>query len=275
MQRLFPAHLPARLIGLALLAGRVANADPAPAAAPASAACIPPTVGKSVPFGVGEKIEMEIDALGAMIGTFSMTTAPGHRPDVYTIVARGRTDQFAGSFYPVEAIAHSQLGAGLDDRGYDEDATEDGVQRSVAVEFPPKGPELRVQASKQGDSENYAVSAPPETRDMLGALYQLRTLALADGASFCVPIFGGRRIWVLRGTVVGREPVQTPLGEYKAIHLSATASRLDAPRVSRELHLWITDDAERIPVAAFGILQGKPVRAQLVKYARGRMPARR
>jgi hypothetical protein len=108
---------------------------------------------------------------------------------------------------------------------------------------------------------------------MLGALYAVRTLPLVDGAQLCFPIFGAKRLWTLRMKVEGKETIRAPAGEFKTIHLTGTATRTDTPQQTREIQFWFSDDASRIPVAALGVIQGKPVRAQLVQYTPGRHPS--
>jgi hypothetical protein len=199
-----------------------------------------------------------------------MDVEPGHRPDTYTIVARGRTDSMVADFYPVEGVAESRLGKALEDHGFDEDDAENGVHRSVSITLPVQGRVLTVRATREGAKSDFLLPAPPETVDMLAALYQLRSIALPPGTSFCFPIFGAHRIWTLQGSVVGRETVSTPDGDYKAIHLSGTAVRSDAPQaLPREVHIWLSDDVRRIPVMAMGAVQNKPVRVVMTRYVPG------
>jgi hypothetical protein len=265
MRRGFGIALPVLLFALPGLAAP----RPAPRLSVAPGGCLPPNPGKVFPFATGEKLEFELDALGATLGSFSLTLAPPKRPDVFTIVARGRTDPFATSFYAVEATAESHLGPPFDNKLYEEDATEDGEHFTVSVPFPPKRTVLAVQGTYEGNEDNFALTAPAETRDMLATLYGLRGIPLNDGQDLCLPVYGGRRVWLLRAKVMGREKVRTPADEYATIHLQGTAARVDTPGITREVHLWLTDDPARIPVAALGVIQGKPVRAQLVRYTPG------
>jgi hypothetical protein len=249
-------------------------AQPAHAQTPGET-CIAPTVNKSQRLSIGEKLEYEIDSLGATIGSFSLTLGPAAKPNAYTIIARGKTDSFAANFYSVDATAESYLTRSLENRRYVEDATEAKIRRTVDVSFgATKDQKLSVRATKQGTREDYTTPGPAETRDLLSALYTVRHLPLEDGNQICMPIFGARRVWTLRAKVVGRQKIKTPAGEYKTIHLVGAAARLDAPGQSREVEFWFSDDAARIPVAALGIIQNKPVRAQLVNYTAGRLASK-
>lgn len=258
------------LATLLVLASATASAAD-PKAADPKAVCVAPPLGKDVPFALGEKLQFEFDSLGATVGGFSMTVMPGRGDAPYIIEARGKTGTFAANFYPVQAVSETKLGRRLEGRSYFEDATEKGVRRTVEVAFPIAADrKLPVRATKEGNREDFSLNAPLETRDLLSALYSVRGMNLPDGTELCLPVFAGRRIWILRAKVDGREPVRTPAGDFKTIHLSGTAVRHDNPKVTREVHFWLSDDASRLPVAAFGLVQNKPVRAQLTQYDLGR-----
>src|SRR6185312_8202123 len=81
----------------ALLASGLADADPA-------SDCHPPALGH-VPFSYGEKIEYDIDLLGARLGSLVLSVHPGHPPDAFSITGRAQTDSLAGDFYSVDAVA--------------------------------------------------------------------------------------------------------------------------------------------------------------------------
>jgi len=241
-----------------------------PLAARAEPPCLAPSPGRSVPFSPGERLEFELSSIGAKIGTFSLQVQPGRGPDAWVVEAKAATAPFAANFYEVGARSTARLGRALDSRGYDENATEAGVNRTTAIELPATSGRLKVRATKQGDRDDYVVDAPAGTRDLLSVLYAARAMALAPGAELCVPVFGARRMWTLRMKVIGRETVRTPAGEFRTLHLSGQAVRLDRAGPTREVHIWLSDDAERIPVAAFGQVQNKPVQAELVRRDPGR-----
>lgn len=244
--------------------------SPAPSA---SNACVPPQASEPAPFGIGETLDFEIDSLGARVGTFSMHLTPGRGDAKWQISARAKTDTFASNFYEVSAKARAELGAGLMSRAYEEDAIEKGIHRTLDITLPvPSNGTLTVRATREGTPRHFQVNAPRETRDLLSALHAARAMPFSVGDEICLPIFGGHRMWTLRMKVVGREPVTTPAGTFDTLHLEGMASRMDTNH-SREVHLWFSDDDARVPVAAFGLIQGKPVRAQLVKWEQGRRVA--
>jgi hypothetical protein len=259
-----PSSLVPVLLALAVPAvASAANAEPA---------CVLPPVGK-VPFATGETLEFALESLGAQVGTVTVRVRPGKRPDAWTLEARGRTGSFASNFVEAEATAKSSVGRGLASHLFQQTSVENGVQRTLDVTLPPKGGVLKVRATKDGVREDYGLPTPDGARDLLAALYALRSVPLKAGQSLCVPLFDGRRVWTTRLTVVKPEVTTTHAGDFKAFRLEGTTVRLDRPSVKRELQIWVTDDAQRLPVAACTDVQDKPVCLNLRSAggARGRV----
>jgi hypothetical protein len=96
----------------------------------------------------------------------------------------------------------------------------------------------------------------------------LRQLPLKKGMPICFDAYGIRRLWRVWGTVEAREHVSLPVGEFEAWHISGQAARLDFPSMRREIHVWISDDAKRLPLAALGAIDLGTVRATLKAYKR-------
>ena len=107
-----------------------------------------------------------------------------------------------------------------------------------------------------------------EGLDVAGTVYMLRQLPLKEGLPVCFDVYGVRRMWRMTGTVLKREHVSLPLGEFNAWHLSGTAVRMDKPSMKRDVHVWISDDARRLPLAALGTIDLGAVRATLTSVSR-------
>lgn len=245
--------------------------DSRPADAPTGDTCTAPEPSLPVPFGVGETLEFEVDSMGARIGTFTTHIAPGRGETPWTIVARAKTHTFVANFHEVSARARAGLGSKLESRTYEEDSTEGGVHRTVDISLPvPENGALPVRSTRDGTPRQFQLRAPRQTRDLLSALHVARAMPLKEGDTICLPIFAAHRMWTLRMRVMGKEPIHTPVGRFDSLHLEGTAFLQNNPKRQREVHLWFSDDEARIPLAAFGLIQGKPVRAQLVQYEPGK-----
>ena len=103
---------------------------------------------------------------------------------------------------------------------------------------------------------------------MAGAIYLLRALPLKEGMTVCFDVYGIRRIWRVWGKVLPKEHVSLPVGEFEAWHLAGEAARLDLPDARRIVHVWISDDARRLPLAAVGMIDLGAVRATLTGFSR-------
>jgi len=68
--------------------------------------------------------------------------------------------------------------------------------------------------------------------------------------------------------VEGREHVSLPVGEFEAWHLSGVAVKLDDIRQQRGIHIWLSDDSRRLPLAALGVIDLGAIRATLTAYNR-------
>ena len=75
-------------------------------------------------------------------------------------------------------------------------------------------------------------------------------------------------MWRTWGRVVGKEHISMPVGEFDAWHIEGVAARLDQPEMRREIHVWITDDPRRLPLAALGAIDLGTVRATLTGFSR-------
>ncbi len=92
------------------------------------------------------------------------------------------------------------------------------------------------------------VDIPGCTHDIIGALVELRHMKLEPGMSFTLPMSDGKKFVNARIEVQDRETVKTPAGDFKAIRVEAYL--FDGVLYARKarLHVWLTDDAARIPV---------------------------
>lgn len=259
-----PTHA-TRLVPLAALV--LASALPARAAA---AECVAPRPAAADMLSPGERLDYDVDSLGARVGRFSLHVRPGRGDDAWVLEAKAKTGSFASTFFEVETFAEARLSRELQPRRYQEDSTEDGIRRTTDLGYPvPAHGPWQVSATRQGQRSDVRVEVPADTRDMLSALALVRSLPLELGSEVCVPVLASRRLWHLKLRVAGKERVKTPSGEWDTLHLEAQASRPGTQTSLRDLHFWVSDDPSRTPVAALAIIQNKPVRLQLVEHEPG------
>jgi hypothetical protein len=238
-----------------------------PAEAAGAAECRPLVLRKGArPFAVGEQLEYELSSMGVRIGT--MTTGvegPQDGQGGFAFRVRIDTSTFVSNFKKIRARAEAAVAKDLKPAAYEEDSNEDGVQRSMKTRFPPRAGRLGVQVVLQGEPAAYELDAASDARDLVSAIYTLRALDLRLGQDFCSQVFGQYRLWKVTGKVAAKERILTPAGEFDTLRIDGRAVRTDDAKVQREIHLWLTDDARRMPVGGYGQAHGKPVQALLQK----------
>ena len=220
------------------------------------------------PFRPGERLEFDVDALGARAGTLNLQTLPERSDGRWPVEISVETNTFFNKIRKVKGLGVSTLDARtLRPVRYHEESLENGVRRQAEVSYGP-GHEVKLASTTDGHTATVSYRWANDLSDVVGAIPLLRSLPLKVGSTVCFDAYGVRRMWRVWGTVVGREHVSLPVGEFEAWHLIAEAARLDAPDARREIHLWVSDDARRLPLAAVGSIDLGAVRATLKAWSR-------
>jgi len=227
-----------------------------------------PTLRNPLAFAPGEVLEFDLDAMGATAGKMTMQVQK-KTDSALPVQIKVQTNSFFSKVRRVDATAVSYLHPKtLRTSRYTEDATENEARRTVDVAFNTKDRKVRVDYVSRGKPGHNDYTYDHEGLDVGGAVYMMRQLPMKEGLPLCFDVYGVRRMWRMTATVVKREHVSLPLGEFEAWHLAGTAVRLDKPSMKREVHVWISDDERRLPLAAVGSIDLGAVRATLTSYAR-------
>ena len=244
---------------------------PAPDLMPNDAQCLAlGNVVSPLPWKPGEVLEFDIDALGAKAGTMTLR-ALAPRDGLFPVEAEVATNTFFNKIRKVHGTGRSDLSAKtLRPARYFEDAWENEVHRVADVRFGGKNHTAHLTSTIDGRTGQADLRYGSDVLDVAGAVHVLRSLPFKQGQPMCFDVYGIRRIWRVWGTVLPREHVSVPLGEFEAWHLKGQAARLDMPNAHREVHVWVTDDARRLPLAALGMIDLGAVRASLTGFTRPR-----
>ncbi|MCU1260578.1 MAG: hypothetical protein JWO80_3463 [Bryobacterales bacterium] len=101
-------------------------------------------------------------------------------------------------------------------------------------------------------NKNTVISAetavPPCVHDIIGGLYYLRSLNLEPGKTVQVPVSDGKKSVMLKIECQRREELKTALGAKKTILYEIYAFNNVLYRRPGRLHIWLTDDARKVPV---------------------------
>jgi hypothetical protein len=110
--------------------------------------------------------------------------------------------------------------------------------------------------------------------DSHSAMAQMRGWKAAPGAVRSVYVVGGRRLWRVDVRFVGIETVGSAVGNRRAVHLDGSAFRakpnltLESDKASRTFSVWLSDDADRVPLKLVAKTELGDVAMDLTEYSR-------
>ncbi|HTO95845.1 MAG TPA: DUF3108 domain-containing protein [Myxococcales bacterium] len=215
-----------------------------------------------------ETLVYKLDVFGTDVGTFEVRSEPppdADRPQAAALLSsRAKTNAFASTnLARFETYFTTLVSRDSSPLHYREDIDENDVHHGTELSFPPKNGVLDVQVTRNGEAVPQApLPADGGVREMISTFFLLRRLSLDQPV--CLEVFAGRKVWKLTGRMAARETIDTPLGHLPSLRFDGDAVRLDDAKVSRQAHVWISDDERRLPLVAIGEMKGKTIRAQLI-----------
>jgi hypothetical protein len=206
----------------------------------------------AVPFSVGETLTYDVSwssILTAGTATAQVVERKGSpAAAAYTIVVDGRPVPLLAKVYNLHyrmdtlldsITLLSQRGSLLSEEGA---ATTSGTTRFDRAS-------RRAYYERRSDTlEKVDFAIPASTQDGLAALYALRTRPLKAGAGFTMPVADGGSMYSVRVQVAPPEPVTVPAGAFNAWSLKVGITDAQAQPVWRDIAVWISNDARRLPV---------------------------
>lgn len=106
----------------------------------------------------------------------------------------------------------------------------------------------------------------PGTRDPLGMLEYLRGVDWGHTTEVHSPVYDGRKLYNVRAVLVGKSPgVTVPAGKYNTIKVEIHVMDNGAEMKDAHFVLYLTDDANRLPVLMEAVLPVATARVELTK----------
>ena len=246
-------------IATAALLSLIALSSPAASQLPSGAPRPAPGAGRAqktaeapVPFKVGETLEYDVSWSSFLVAATATTTVREKRPsydsNAYYVVAEGRPlpmlARLYNLYYKMDALVDSrtllsQRGSLYAEEGSDHRLAATRFDRAARRAF------FELQA-EQNAKADYAV--PPETQDGLAVLYALRTRAFKAGDRVVTPVADSGSLYTVTATVSAPETVRVPLGEFSAWKLNVSIVDGQRQAVWKDVAIWISNDARRLPV---------------------------
>ena len=222
-------------------------------------------------FTRGEKLTFRIAFNSALTGNIvagkaTLEITPENKTfnnrNTYHIVGQGRTSGIVEIFFKIDDRFDSYI---------DEDAIipwqfsrrtrENRYRKDDIVNFR--------QDDKLAVSLSRIMKVPANVQDMISAFYYTRTLEVSKmkpGDSFLVPFFLDDSVYQSRVEFTGRATVKTKLGKFRCMvfkPMVATGQAFDDPH---PITLWVTDDANHLPILIESEQVVGRARIELISY---------
>ncbi|WP_306641318.1 DUF3108 domain-containing protein [Sanyastnella coralliicola] len=140
--------------------------------------------------------------------------------------------------------------------------SEGGYEIFQDYEFHPEKRALRTH-----EKEEYLT--PEFIQDLLSAFYYARTLDLSDvrkGDTFEIETFVDGEVYPLKIKYVGTEKIKLRKGTFRCMKFVPVIQEGRIWEDEDDLHVWITDDANKIPILVKSDLLVGSVKMQVVDY---------
>ena len=211
-----------------------------------------PRVERAVPFRVGETLTYDVSWSSFLTAGTAVATVKEKKPSfnstAYYIVAEGRPTPLVAKLYTLYYKLDTLLDAYtlLPQRGtvYSEEGSRhrfritrfDRVARRAFFEY-------QTTTTVKAD---FAVS--PVVQDALSAIYVLRAVPFKAGDRMTMPVSDNGENYKVQIDVGAAERVRTPMGEVSAWKVRPTVFDSKNHTVGRNMAIWLSDDARRLPV---------------------------
>jgi hypothetical protein len=110
----------------------------------------------------------------------------------------------------------------------------------------------------------------PNIQDMISAFYNARNLDLSQakaGDIFTVDCFLDEKIFPIKIKFVGRENVKNDLGTFKCLKFRPIVQKGRIFKHEEDLNIWISDDANHIPVKGQANILFGSIKVELTDYS--------
>ena len=266
-------------LGLVGCVGAEATTLPPQQPAPAATASAGSAATTELGLDPGETMSFEVRFGGVLAGEAQLAVGQigevgGHR----AVVVKSRAAT-AGAAALIKSISDETTTVIDADSGrplqLDTTAVVGGTTTTAHADFAETSATVTYSKTDDAKPRTYRVNFRGATAyETHSAMAQLRGWHAAPGATRTVYVVGGRRLWRVDVSFVGIESVGSSLGNRRAVHLEGAAFRarpnltLESQSPTRTFSVWLTDDADRVPLKLVAKTELGDVTMDLTEYNR-------
>jgi hypothetical protein len=252
------------MLALALAVAPGEAPPPPPGSPPPST----PAATAPVPWGPGERMDLEITYLGITMGKGRISVGPTE--DGVTPVEFSSRSAGLMAVVTFRQTLRSELDAvSLLPRSSVLDAAEPGgYKHTDTARFDRATGKATVREKGRFDN-TYQIDVPPGTLDFLALVFKLRILPLHEGATHTFHVLSGRKVATVLAAVLKRETVQTEAGRFAAVKVRVPTGFDGKFSEKNPTYVWFSDDPRRVVVRISTDFAIGRAEAELVKYQPG------
>lgn len=120
------------------------------------------------------------------------------------------------------------------------------------------------------NSNGKSIVVPKYIQDMLSAFYYARTMDFSKaktGDIYSVPTFIDDEIWDLKIKFLGKEAITTDVGKVNCLKFCPVVQKGRVFKKEEDLTLWISDDANHVPMRAKGEILVGSIKMDITGYS--------
>jgi hypothetical protein len=230
-------------------------------------------------FHAGETMAFEVELAGVLVGEAQLAAGEigdfeGRRAMV--VRSRAATAGAAALVRKISDEATSTIDADTG-RPIRVETFVDMKGKQVATKTKFTGSVAEVEVTRDSDPKVSKMRIDGKTQilhDAHTAMAQIRGWHATMGASRTVWVLGGRRVWRVDVKVVGEEAIQAHVGNRRALVIEGIAFRarrdltLESNKPSRSFKVWLSNDADRVPLRVSAKTELGDIVMSLTDYAR-------
>jgi hypothetical protein len=229
----------------------------------------------------GERMLYRLSLHGFEIGEYSVAVGEAtvvDGTDVVVVQSAARSTKVAAMLKPIEDIFTSWISRtdGRSVRFLSSERASSRDERKEITEARPAAGMVSLHITRGDESfdEQQAVTGHGG-HDLNSFLVLLRGWDAEPGAHMDADVVRSRYVWRVRMTVIGYDNLSTVLGNLPVARYDGEAVRmardgtLDPTSDTRRFSIWLTDDADRVPVKLLAKTDYGDIVMELLSYSAG------
>lgn len=230
--------------------------------------------GQQVPFQQGEKITYTVfyNVIGIYINagsaTFTTSQEKLNNADVFHVVGEGSTNSKYDWIFKVRDRYESYFNTNdLQSVKFIRNVSEGSYKKYEEVSF---NPQTNTAITNKG-----VYKVPGKVQDVVNAIYYARNIDFnkyKPGDKINFSMFLGDQVYDLYLKYLGKGTVKTRYGKYNAIKLSPLLIKGNMFKDDDKMTVWVTDDANHIPVRIESPISVGSVKIDLKSYENLKYP---